>query len=240
MTLARMPDSTSLSHRSAFRARWVPALRDAALDAVSMVMPVTCAGCGADDRGLCAACRDQFTPSVYSQRLVDGTVAVAALRYDRAVANGILAFKERGRTDITRWLAEPLATAVAAALHVSKVEAEVELALVPSGSASYRRRGYDPVRLLLRRCGYRPPKAVLAFTGVRASQKSLDRQGRLENLDGSLVAIESLQGRRMLLIDDVLTTGSTLVESARALRAAGAEVVAAATLAYTPRLSQGM
>ncbi len=240
MILAGMPDSTLLHHRSAFHVRWVPAMRDAALDAVSIVMPVTCAGCGADDRALCLACRDQFTPSLFSQRLVDGTVAVAALRYDRAVASSILAFKERGRTDVSRWLAEPLAIAVAAALQASSVEGGVELALVPSGSGSYRRRGYDPVRLLLRRCGHRPPNAVLAFHRARAAQKSLDREGRRENLDGSLVSIGSLQGRRLLLVDDVLTTGSTLVEAARALRQAGAEVVAAATLAYTPRLSRGM
>jgi predicted amidophosphoribosyltransferase len=48
-------------------------------------------------------------------------------------------------------------------------------------------------------------------------------------------ATRRLSGRRFLLLDDVVTTGSTLVEAARALRSAGAEVVGCVTLAYTPR-----
>ena len=69
-----------------------------------------------------------------------------------------------------------------------------------------------------------------------AAQKSLGSSGRASNLHGALVAKRSLAGRVFVLVDDVLTTGATLDEAARAIRAAGGEVVGAATVAFTPRL----
>ena len=72
---------------------------------------------------------------------------------------------------------------------------------------------------------------VLARRG--ADQAHLGREARRANAAGSMRACDAA-GRRVLLVDDVVTTGATLSEAARALAAAGATVLGAATLASTP------
>jgi ComF family protein len=208
------------------------AVLGAALDAWSVLLPVDCAGCGAHDRGLCSGCRAALEPVLRGIRLPDGTTVTTAVRYDGVVRRAILAFKEQGRTDVARALARPLAAAIAAAAH-----GRVELVAVPSSRGSYRRRGFDPVEVLVRNTGLAPPARVLAPSAARTEQKSLGREERARNLPGSMRATMALAGRRFVLVDDVLTTGATITEAARALRAAGAEVVSAATLADTPKRS---
>jgi ComF family protein len=206
----------------------------AALDALAVLLPVSCAGCGADDRGLCSVCRSQLVPTPVEQQLDGGLCVVSALHYDGTARRSILALKEQGRTDLARPLGRVLAVAIAAALDSSALAA-AEFAIVPASGRSYRRRGYDPVRLLARRAGVPIARVGLRAGRGIATQKSLDREGRRANLVGSMRATRRLSGRRFLLLDDVVTTGSTLVEAARALRSAGAEVVGCVTLAYTPR-----
>jgi ComF family protein len=211
-----------------------PAIATAALDALAVLVPVSCAGCGADDRGLCTACRSQLVPTLVEQHLTSGLIVVSALHYDGVARRSILALKEQGRTDLARPLGRILAVAVVAAVDALAL-ADVEVAVVPASSRSYRRRGYDPVRLLARRAGVPVARAGLRAGRGLATQKTLDREGRRANLVGSMRTPRRLDGRRFLLLDDVVTTGSTLVEAARALRSAGAQVVGCVTLAYTTR-----
>ena len=94
----------------------IPApLRDAVLDAIAVVLPVTCAGCGADDRSLCDGCRGQLQPRPFVRQLDDGTPVWAALAYDAVVRRVILELKEHGRTDVVAALAAPFDSAVASA-----------------------------------------------------------------------------------------------------------------------------
>jgi predicted amidophosphoribosyltransferase len=106
---------------------------------------------------------------------------------------------------------------------------------VPTSRAAWRRRGYDPVGLLCKRGGYESTKA-LRSSRATLSQKTLGSDERAQNLHESMRARMSLRGRRFILVDDVVTTGATLAEAARAVRAAGGEVVGNAALAFTPRL----
>ncbi|MDO4905443.1 MAG: ComF family protein [Lautropia sp.] len=66
------------------------------------------------------------------------------------------------------------------------------------------------------------------------SQSSLDARTRHQNLRGAFRAAAGLHGKRLALIDDVMTTGSTLIEAARELKAAGAAEVIALVVARTP------
>jgi predicted amidophosphoribosyltransferase len=199
----------------------MPAAIDGILDALAVLLPVECAGCGAADRSVCASCVAALAQPVIHSRTPGGLPVRSALRYEGIARQLLLALKEHNRTDVARALRARLAPLRDPAL---------TLVAVPPSRAAYRRRGYDPVRLLA-------PATLRALEPTRqtSAQKSLDVDERARNRAGSLRATRSLAGLRLAIADDVMTTGSTLDEAARAIRAAGGEVVEAVTLAATPR-----
>lgn len=201
---------------------------DALLDALAVLFPVECAGCGSADRSVCAACRAAIGPPVHSR--VGHLEVTSAARYAGPVRELVLSLKEGGRTDAARTMGAAVAPLLLAASSRGS-----SLALLPSSAAAYRRRGFDPVRLLVVRAGLRP-RAVLVSTRTTAPQKSLDLEARARNTQGSLTAVGDLTGLCFTLVDDVVTTGATLLEAARAVRQAGGTVAGAVTFAATPRL----
>jgi ComF family protein len=201
----------------------------ALLDALAALSPIDCAGCGNADRSLCPDCRRAIEPAVTPRRLDDGSTIFTSLRYEGVVRQALLALKESGRTDVVKPLALSLAPALARAVAIG-----AEIVAVPTSRAAWRRRGYDPVALLARKAGYDLAR-VLVHERKTISQKTLSLGDRASNLHESMSARVSLAGRRFVLVDDILTTGATFAEAARAVRAAGGEVVGGAALAFTPR-----
>ena len=207
-------------------------LWDALLDAWALLMPVECAGCGEPDRALCTVCAGSLAPLPTLRSTPGGLPVVTALRYEGVVRRVILSLKEQERTDA----AAPLSAALTAALRRAVERTPgVELVPVPTSPAAYRRRGYDPVAMLLRAAG-RTPARVLRVVRRTATQKTLGIADRAANLNGAFAARRGLGGREFVIVDDILTTGATIDEAARAIREAGGTVVGAATLAFTPRL----
>ena len=222
----------ALDHR-----RVIPAVGAAVLDALAVLLPVDCAGCGQPDRSLCGTCREAMRPAVVQAVLADGTIVYSGLAYRGRARRVILAFKEEGRTGLAATLAVALSASVVAAVAAADRAApgaDLELCVVPSSRSALRRRGYVPVRMLLARAGLRAAPVFAAARPHRA-QKSLSVDERRSNLDGAFRLRRSVVGRRFVLVDDVVTTGATLLEAARTLREGGAEVVAAVTVATTPR-----
>jgi ComF family protein len=215
-----------------------PVLLRALLDALAIFFPVDCVGCGLEDRVVCGQCRTQLMPEVVTRTLATGLPVYTALIYDSVVRKVLLALKEDGRTEIARFLAEPLRAALHTAFQPTPRPtrtAKTELAPVPTSSAAWRRRGFDPVWLLCCRAGYRPSR-VLVSTRRTQSQKTLGEDDRATNLAGSMRVRRDLTGRRFVIVDDVLTTGATLREAQRAIEEAGGEVLSAVAVTYTRRI----
>lgn len=201
--------------------RWPRALRTALADALALVLPVSCAGCDAPDVELCPSCTAALAPQPTRRVLESGLIVHSALTFDGVVARSIRALKEEGRTALAR----PLGAALEA-LPVSAL-----LVPVPSSAAAMRRRGFRPVELLARRAGWES-RRLLCIARQPGDQRGLGRAQRRANVAGAFAARHAA-GREVVIIDDVLTTGATLDEAARALRAGGAHVAGAVTLAAT-------
>ncbi|MFG3657175.1 ComF family protein [Streptomyces sp. NPDC047706] len=205
-------------------------------DLTDLVLPAECGGCGRPRTVLCAECRAALGGAVPSRvRPVPeppGLPSVhAAAPYADAVRAALLAHKERGALPLARPLGAALAGAVRAALPGALDRAAL-LVPVPSGRGTVRARGHDPARRIalaaaaeLRSTG--TPVRVLAVLRQRrpvADQAGLDGQQRLENLAGALSVAAGgaglLREGRVVVVDDVMTTGASLSEAARAVRVA--------------------
>lgn len=208
------------------------AVRAACADALALLLPVSCAGCDEPDVALCERCALALAPHP-TRRVIEasgGEVAVwSGLAFDGVAARVLRAIKEDGRTALASALAPALAAALARA-----GASDAAVVPMPTSRAAYRRRGFRVPDLLVRRTGRRPLR-LLRHARTTADQRGLDRDARRRNVTQSLTATRDASGLRVIVVDDVVTTGASLAEAVRALRDAGADVVAAATLAATPR-----
>ena len=211
-----------------------------------MILPLSCPGCGSPDTGACADCRAACSPRVACATVGDLPVW-SALEYAGPVARLVVAFKNAGRTGLARVFADAFARSIVAALTTQgEVEGDrdgdegdhdddgIVVIAIPGRRSSLRRRGYRPVPLLARRAGVRLDPGLRLVRQPR-DQVRLGRAERAENLAFAMRAAARLRGREVLIVDDVLTTGSTVAEAARAVRAVGGVVVGGAVLARTPR-----
>ncbi|QKJ19991.1 ComF family protein [Microbacterium hominis] len=206
-----------------------PAVRAALTGALTLLLPVECAGCDEPDIGLCEACSAALRPDPRRSGEAGGVPVWAGLAFDGVPARVLRALKEDGRTGLAR----ALAPALRAAADAGTAGAGAVVVPIPTTRAAFRRRGYRVVDLIARRAEL-PTARLLAHVRAPADQRGLGRDDRRRNVAGTLRARDAA-GLRVIVIDDVVTTGATLAEAVRALRAAGAEVVSAAAVAATPR-----
>lgn len=201
--------------------------RDAAFAVLGLFLPVECLGCGRPDRALCRACRADLAARPRRVRLVAGVRLDAAFEYEGLVRTLLLELKLRSRVDVARPLGRRLGTLVRGAL--AEAPAGTVVLRVPPSRAGARRRGFDPVVLLLARGGVRGTGRLRRVRGRGGpadggpGQKERTAIERVAATVGTLRA-HGVEGRDVVLVDDVVTTGVTMAEGVRAVRAAGGRV----------------
>jgi predicted amidophosphoribosyltransferase len=197
-----------------------------------LVLPHSCAGCRAPGRALCAGCRPTGLPRACA---VAGLSVFAAGDYQDGMRAALIAYKERGRTELAR----PLGTLLAAAVQaVDERAGPACLVPIPSAARARRERGGDHVLRLARTASR--VSGVPVFRALRLDHEvrdsaGLDRGERATNLAGAFTAMRCSDGRRPIVVDDIVTTGATLREAVRALESAGWPTPVAAVVAATPR-----
>lgn len=165
-------------------------------------------------------------------------VIVSAGEYTAPMARVLHAFKEEGRTGLARDLAPRLSSALDAFTRTvgrdGSARIGVRLVAPPSSRENRRARGFEPLELIAHHAGttlWQP----LVSARRREDQASLSVEARADNMRHSLRARGDVAGASIVLIDDLMTTGATLTEMARALHEAGASVCGAVVLAHAVR-----
>src|SRR3954451_3025244 len=228
--------------------------------AVSLLYPATCTVCGKNVRAgaylcddceakiihivppFCEKCSEPFEGSINTafscancaHRTIYFDTAVAAYRGRGIVRDVIHQFKYNRQIHlrhlVARWLRAALDDE---RLRAYKFDVVVPVPLHP---ARQRERGFNQATVLAELLSAQisiPCRPLLKRIRYTTTQTALDRSERMENLHNAfrLRKNTDVRGLQVLLIDDVLTTGSTLSECARVLKRAGAKSVHAATAA---------
>ena len=195
-----------------------------------ILFPIRCIGCSQLGLEICSSCRRYWHPHIY-RTWADGTPQLpiySAVTYSALAGKIILAAKEDGILQAERLIT----TALIHALKFCLLErGEGFLVPIPSRKSVARLRGRQFIYDITDRASQElkiPRFEILSHTRVVRDQSALDAKARAINMQGALFASRYLSGGA-ILIDDLVTTGSTLSEAARALRAQGIEVLAAVT-----------
>lgn len=214
--------------------------------AADLVLGARCAGCGRPGLGPCRRCA-RVVASARPWRvpaLPEGLPPVfAGGAYADELRRLLLAAKERHGLGLVPLLSDRLAAAVAGWALGDGSGGPVVLVPVPTASARVAERGLDLTAALSRLASRRLRSAGLpasSWLGLRLvrrprDQSELGRRDRLANLAGAFEVARPPPSGRLVVVDDIVTTGATLLEAVRACGAAGRAPAAAAAVAAAMR-----
>ncbi|MDP3958460.1 MAG: phosphoribosyltransferase family protein [bacterium] len=220
---------------------------------LDFLFPLRCEGCGREGAYLCEMClyalpraraaREPWIAAIYEYRSPAVQGALWKLKY-RGVAD-IAGLFGKILYDLARLNFAPQNLGGRALLDVAEKDAlknhgKISLVPVPLSERKARERGYNQAELLARAMAREDAEglfslelALLARTKDGRSQMSIrDRSAREANVRGAFAAHETAKGRRIVLVDDIATTGATLRAARDALLAAGAREVTAVVVAH--------
>ncbi len=194
---------------------------------LDVVLGSRCALCGAPGPEVCGRCLMSLAPARSEPRLEGLPDLVALFDYDNGGRELVAALKYRGRTTVAGFAGARLATAVAQQL----AWRPTVVTWAPTTADRRRQRGFDQADLLARATG-RALGVPVRRCLVRHGRHHQTGRARAERQAlGPRFTARAALGQRLLVVDDVVTTGATLVSAHRALFAAGAAEVAVASVA---------
>lgn len=211
---------------------------------LDLALPAACAGCAAEGAALCSRCRPSLEarltlpPGVPLGLPAAMPLPLAQLEWCAPFSGTVRAALHRLKYAGEKRLAAPLADALAARWRAVGMGGDL-MVPVPVHAERARQRGYDQAALLAARASERsglPCRLALERTRRTSPQYELGRRARWSNVRGAFALrrpgeAAAVQGRWVVLVDDVVTTGSTLVACAEVLYGAGALAVSALTVA---------
>ncbi|MDM8270278.1 ComF family protein [Thermophilibacter provencensis] len=233
--------------------------RAAAGELAEVLWPTRCVSCDQPGELICDECRAAL-PWV-EQRLAcpvcgapygfltctecDGTwtprATVAALGFRGTAARMVTCLKDAHELRLAPVMAAVMLTALEEASAWPAPDdaprfsaADVDgICFVPATASAYARRGFDHMELVSRELAGMSglPLADVLVRGAARDQRDLGKEDRAANLAGTMRTCEDVRGARLLLLDDVATTGASLNEATGALLARGAASVTACVLA---------
>ena len=205
---------------------------------LNLIFPPKCPFCGKilDSPGICPACEKALPWTAEAEGLRQGPGdfhCAAPLWYEDLAREGLLRFKFQGASGA----AEPLGALIAQCA-AERFSGEFDtVTWVPVSRKRLRKRGYDQAELLARAACRRwdtQPVRLLDKVMDNPAQSGIhDAAARRANVLGVYDPVGDIAGKRILLVDDICTTGATLTECVRVLKDAGAESVVCAVVALT-------
>ena len=212
---------------------------------LNLLFPPKCPFCKKvqDSVGICAACEKELPWIPEHEILVEGhgkLRCAAPLWYEKEVREALLELKFGGRAAVADALGEEVARC--AAEHLGG-EFDV-VTWVPVSKRRLKERGYDQVELLsrsiCRQWKSKPVKLLHKTVDTPPQSGITDAAERRGNVLGAYEAVqpEKIQNSRILLVDDIITTGATIEECVRVLKEAGAASVVCVAVARTRRKGQ--
>lgn len=200
-------------------------------DLRDVLVPPRCAGCGLSGSWFCFDCRDASDPIT---RRLGALALLAAGAHEGPLRDAIHRLKYGNEPGLAAELGALVAARVAADLARGvRLDALVPVRLHPRRE---RERGYDQARALVSvasRVTGVPVRAAVHRLRSGPAQATLGQRARQDNVRGAFAGVAgALRGLAVGLIDDVATTGATLLDAAAAARACGARDVRAYVVAF--------
>lgn len=165
----------------------------------------------------CAECRSLFPKKPYRKTIPSGNLCVSAFAYNGKVRDALVGYKFYGKRDFYKSLAAALASFFAKEELIADI-----VSCVPLSKKRKAERGYNQSELIARELakilGLEYKESLIKLRD-NAEQHGLGRELRMKNPQGAYKAIEglNLDGKTLVLIDDIVTTGYTLSECCRVL-----------------------